>query len=103
MNKNDILRIIKNEGLRIPELNKNPNDLINVFGYYYDNGWIVYETDERATVFRSSKFDTEEKPRSEYSVTLEADSEVTNGTIVTVFDVLRKNGFSAVNLRTSKK
>jgi hypothetical protein len=61
MNKNDILRIIKNEGLRIPELNKNPNDLINVFGYYYDNGWIVYETDERATVFRSSKFDTEEK------------------------------------------
>ena len=61
MNKNDILRIIKNEGLRIPELNKNPNDLINVFGYYYDNGWIVYETDERTTVFRSSKFDTEEK------------------------------------------
>ena len=61
MNKNDILRIIKNEGLRIPELNKNPNDLINVFGYYYDNGWIVYETDERATIFRSSKFDTEEK------------------------------------------
>lgn len=61
MNKNNILRIIKNEGLRIPELNKNPNDLINVFGYYYDNGWIVYETDERATVFRSSKFDTEEK------------------------------------------
>ena len=61
MNKNDILRIIKNEGLRIPELNKNPNDLINVFGYYYDNDWIVYETDERATVFRSSKFDTEEK------------------------------------------
>ena len=26
MNKNDILRIIKNEGLRIPKLNKNPND-----------------------------------------------------------------------------
>ena len=61
MNKNDILRIIKNEGLRIPELNTNPNDLINVFGYYYDNGWIVYETDERATIFRSTKFDTEEK------------------------------------------
>ncbi|QTQ13428.1 biopolymer transporter ExbD [Treponema parvum] len=48
-------------------------------------------------------FDTGEKLREEYPVTLEADSEVTNGTIVRIFDVLRKNGFSAVNLRTTKK
>ncbi len=61
MNYKEFKTILKNEGLRIPELNTNPNDLINVFGYYYDNGWIVYETDERATIFRSSKFDTEEK------------------------------------------
>jgi biopolymer transport protein ExbD len=36
----------------------------------------------------------------EYPIQLEADELVTNGTIVRVFDVLRKNGFSAVNLRT---
>lgn len=36
----------------------------------------------------------------EYPIQLEADELVTNGTIVRIFDVLRKNGFSAVNLRT---
>lgn len=48
-----------------------------------------------------AKFDTEGKKREEYPVTLEADSKVTNGSIVKIFDVLRKNGFVAVNLRTS--
>ncbi len=48
-------------------------------------------------------FDTQGKPKEEYPVTLEADSEVTNGMVVSIFDVLRKNGFSAVNLRTTNK
>lgn len=47
-----------------------------------------------------SEFDTGEIPSEEYPVQLEADSLVTNGTIVKIFDVLRKNGFAAVNLRT---
>ena len=46
-------------------------------------------------------FDTEGKKRSEYPVTLEADSKVTNGMIVKIFDVLRKNEFVAINLRTA--
>lgn len=50
-----------------------------------------------------SSFDTAQTPKEEYPVTLEADSDVKNGQIVQVFDVIRKNGFSAVNLRTSKK
>lgn len=41
----------------------------------------------------------EERP--EYPVTLEADELVTNGAIVGVFDILRRNGFQAVNLRTA--
>ena len=45
-------------------------------------------------------FDTEGNKREDYPVTLEADEKVTNGTIVKLFDVLRKNGFAAVNLRT---
>lgn len=47
-----------------------------------------------------SEFDTGEIPSKEYPIQLEADSLVTNGTIVKIFDVLRKNGFAAVNLRT---
>lgn len=49
---------------------------------------------------RLAAFDTQELPRSGYPVQLEADALVTNGSIVKVFDILRKNGFSAVNLRT---
>lgn len=51
---------------------------------------------------RLASFDTEGKKRDEYPVTLEADEKVTNGTIVKIFDVLRKNGFVAVNLRTTE-
>ena len=40
--------------------------------------------------------------RAEYPINLEADRLVTNGQIVTVFDILRQNGFSAVNLRTTE-
>ena len=66
---------------------------------YFNDRQVTFETLDECL----EKFDTEEKTSLEHPVTLEADSEVTNGTIVTVFDVLRKNGFSAVNLRTSKK
>ena len=46
-------------------------------------------------------FDTGEVEKSKYPIMLEADEMVTNGTIVKIFDVLRKAGFSAVNLRTT--
>ena len=42
-----------------------------------------------------------EEERLTYPVRFEADELVTNGTIVKIFDVLRKNGFSNVNLMTS--
>ena len=48
-----------------------------------------------------SNFDTGEVERSKFPIMLEADEMVTNGTIVKIFDVLRKAGFSAVNLRTT--
>lgn len=51
---------------------------------------------------RLSSFDVGERERDEYPVTLEADASVTNGTIVQIFDVLRENGFAAVNLRTTE-
>lgn len=54
------------------------------------------ELDERLL---SYEIVTEE--RKDFPVRLEADEDVTNGTIVKVFDILRKNGFAAVNLRTT--
>ncbi len=45
-------------------------------------------------------FDTGETKKEEFPVVLEADSEVTNGTIVKIFDVVRENGYSLINLRT---
>lgn len=50
-----------------------------------------------------ASYDTEGKKKDEYPVALEADDKVTNGTIVKIFDVLRKNGFVAVNLRTTER
>ncbi len=61
MSKEDFLDIIQKEQLIKPMLNRNPKNLVNVFGYYYNEGWVVYETDERATVFRSKTLETEEK------------------------------------------
>lgn len=65
----------------------------------------LFFNDEKVTIQSMDKklknFDTEGKKREEYPVTLEADEKVTNGTIVKIFDVLRKNGFVSVNLRTT--
>ncbi len=70
-----------------------------------DDGSLFYnsETVDLAMLdARLADFDAVEyEKRLEYPVTLQADSLVTNGAIVGIFDVLRKNGFSAVNLRTN--
>ena len=50
-----------------------------------------------------ASFDTEGKKKDEYPVTLEADENVTNGSIVKIFDILREQGFVSINLRTSDK
>lgn len=39
--------------------------------------------------------------RKDFPISLEADSEVTNGTIVHLFDIIRQSGFSIINLRTA--
>jgi biopolymer transport protein ExbD len=47
-----------------------------------------------------ASFDTGNSDKREYPVSLEADEKAPNGVVVAIFDVLRQNGFSAVNLRT---
>lgn len=46
-------------------------------------------------------FDTGKTDKTEFPVSLEADSEVTNGTIVKIFDVIRESGYCVINLRTT--
>ena len=48
-------------------------------------------------------FDTGDVPRTEFPVSLSADSKGTNGKIVALFDVIRFSGFSSVSLRTTGK
>ncbi len=69
-----------------------------------EDGRLWFNEDEVNMKTLSKKladFDTGEKAREEYPITLEADDSVTNGTIVKLFDVIRENGFAAVNLRTT--
>ena len=46
-------------------------------------------------------FDTGDTKKEEFPVSLEADSEVTNGTIIKIFDVIRESGYAVINLRTA--
>lgn len=46
-------------------------------------------------------YDTGDTKKEEFPVSLEADSEVTNGQIVKIFDVIRESGYSVINLRTA--
>ena len=48
-------------------------------------------------------FDTGTSKKEEFPVSLEADSEVTNGTIVKIFDVIRESGYCVINLRTTSE
>jgi len=48
-------------------------------------------------------FDTGTTKKEEFPVSLEADAQVTNGTIVKIFDVIRESGYSLINLRTSSE
>ena len=46
---------------------------------------------------------TGDTKKAEFPVSLEADSDVTNGQIVSIFDVIRLSGYSVINLRTTSK
>lgn len=71
-----------------------------------ENGGLWFN-DEKVTMEELDKcllnFDVEGVKKEEFPVSIAADSNVTNGKIVSIFDVLRKNGFSSVSLRTMGK
>lgn len=71
-----------------------------------DNEDKLYFNDKAVTMEELSKelsaFDTKNVSKNEFPVVIEADENVRNKTIVSLFDVIRENGFAAVNLRTKK-
>ena len=64
---------------------------------YFNDREVSRETGGEAV----AKDVTAGKTKEESGVNIEADEKVPNGVIVKIFDVLRKNGFIAVNLRTA--
>lgn len=70
-----------------------------------ENGRIWFNEDEvtlKTLGTKLAKYDTQGKKKEEFPITLEADDKVTNGTIVKLFDIIRENGYAAVNLRTTE-
>lgn len=63
--------------------------------YFNDKNILLENLGENLLLLDTGKIEKEN-----YPVTLSADSKVTSGTIVKIFDELRKVGFSSVSLRT---
>ena len=72
-----------------------------------DKNGLIFFNDKEVLINELSteliSFDTKDVPKTEFPISLEADENVTNGVIVKLFDVIRENGFSAINLRTTTK
>ena len=69
-----------------------------------DSGALFFNDKEVSMTTLSEEllsFDTGTTKKEEFPVSLEADSEVTNGTIVKIFDVIRESGYCVINLRTT--
>ena len=70
-----------------------------------DDSGVLYFNDKEVSMAGLGEelltFDTGTTKKEEFPVSLEADSEVTNGTIVKIFVVLRESGYCVINLRTT--
>jgi len=72
-----------------------------------ENDGTIYFNDESSSIDmlneQMASIDTMSRAKDEFPITISADEEVTNGTLVKIFDAIRMNGFSAVSLRTNLK
>ena len=70
-----------------------------------DDSGVLYFNDKEVSMAGLGEelltFDTGTTKKEEFPVSLEADSEGTNGTIVKIFDVIRESGYCVINLRTT--
>lgn len=91
--------------LNLPESRTSEGTSVQGITIYATENGNLFFNDTEVTLESLGKeldsFDTGKTHRSEFPISLEADSEVTNGTIVSIFDVARMNGYSVINLRTA--
>lgn len=91
--------------LNLPESKTSEGTSVQGITIYATENGNLFFNDTEVTLESLGKeldsFDTGKTHRSEFPISLEADSEVTNGTIVSIFDVARMNGYSVINLRTA--
>ena len=70
-----------------------------------DDSGVLYFNDKEVSMAGLGEelltFDTGTTKKEEFPVSLEADSEVSNGTMVKIFDVIRESGYCVINLRTT--
>ncbi|MGL4985551.1 MAG: ExbD/TolR family protein [Treponemataceae bacterium] len=64
---------------------------------WFNNEQIVFENLESVL----NAYPLSDEQRQTFPINIEADELVTNGTLIKIFDTLRKTGFPSVNLRTT--
>lgn len=91
--------------LNLPQSTTSESTNVEGITIYADKNGLLFFNDKEVSMKdlgqELAAFSTGDKDRKDYPVSLQADEEVTNGTIVKIFDVIRENGFSLINLRTS--
>lgn len=93
--------------LNLPQSTTSEGTSVQGITIYADKDGVMFFNDKEVSMENLGQellsFDIGTNKKEEFPVSLEADSEVTNGTIVKIFDVIRQSGFSLINLRTKSE
>ena len=93
--------------LNLPQSTTSEGTSVQGITIYADKDGVMFFNDKEVSMENLGQellsFDIGTSKKEEFRVSLEADSEVTNGTIVKIFDVIRQSGFSLINLRTKSE
>ena len=93
--------------LNLPQSTTSEGTSVQGITIYADKDGVMFFNDKEVSMENLGQellsFDIGTSKKEEFPVSLEADSEVTNGTIVQIFDVIRQSGFSLINLRTKSE
>lgn len=93
--------------INLPQSTTSEGTSVQGITIYADKDGVMFFNDKEVSMENLGQellsFDIGTSKKEEFPVSLEADSEVTNGTIVKIFDVIRQSGFSLINLRTKSE
>ena len=93
--------------VNLPESSTSQGTDISGINITVEEGGRLWFNDKEASLSSSDSLlqavDVGKLTRETYPVTVSADEKVTNGTIVKIFDALRRNDFVSVSLRTNSK